>query len=196
MSTSTLHPRTDSYTDSEGKDHKSCFKLHNGLYIIADQEEWSKRCGKFRDRVLHHLTTIPSKEMTLEQLFYDGYNGGSRTVPNQGPTNDKDVSMERPMNDPSAHEDPLDLEPTSRERFGNGRNGPALGHRCRLLHRPLDVPQMERPTKRKEGPAKENKDRKRLIHPADKMGAVGVRALRTCVQVVRVGVQLEVHAVD
>jgi hypothetical protein len=64
----------DAYTDAQGKKHPSCFGRDKaGKMTVTDEEEWRARVGLFIDRVRHHLTNVPEREVTVEHLYYDGF---------------------------------------------------------------------------------------------------------------------------
>ena len=65
----------DGYKDSHGKRQPSCFKFHQRLSvpIIIDKVVWSNRLQVLKDRIMHHLPNVPSSEVTVEHLFYNGF---------------------------------------------------------------------------------------------------------------------------
>jgi len=65
----------DAYTDCHGVRHPSCFKYHrtSGVPIIRDVKVWEKRLQVLKERLLHHVNTVPDREVTVEHLFYDGF---------------------------------------------------------------------------------------------------------------------------
>lgn len=65
----------DGYKDSQGTKHPSCFKFHKTLCvpIIVDKAVWSHRLELLKTRIMHHLSYVPSSEVTIENLFYDGF---------------------------------------------------------------------------------------------------------------------------
>ena len=67
----------DSYVDAKAIRQASCFKYHDRLHVpfvpSEFQETWQNRLDMLKQRLLHHISTIPAKEVTVEHLFYDGY---------------------------------------------------------------------------------------------------------------------------
>ncbi len=65
----------DGYKDSQGTKHPSCFKFHKTLCvpIIVDKAAWSNRLELLKARIMHHLSYVPNSEVTIENLFYDGF---------------------------------------------------------------------------------------------------------------------------
>jgi Holliday junction resolvasome RuvABC endonuclease subunit len=63
----------DSYIDEEDNEVKSSFKYHSSLGVpfIRDKDEWNNRLQKLKDTLDYHLHNIPTKEVTVENLFYD-----------------------------------------------------------------------------------------------------------------------------
>jgi hypothetical protein len=63
----------DSYIDEEDNEVKSSFKYHSslGVPMIRDKDEWNSRLKKLKDTLDYHLHNIPTKEVTVENLFYD-----------------------------------------------------------------------------------------------------------------------------
>jgi hypothetical protein len=63
----------DSYIDEEGNKVQSSFKYHGtlGVPIVRDKDEWNSRLHKLKDTLDFHLHNIPSKEVTIVNLFYD-----------------------------------------------------------------------------------------------------------------------------
>ncbi len=52
----------------------SCFKRGtDGRILIANEKEWSKRLDVFLERFRFHLDNIPTMELTVEHLYYDGF---------------------------------------------------------------------------------------------------------------------------
>jgi len=64
----------DAYIDASGKQIASCFgKTKAGNIIIRDSAAWEARVNVFLERVRYHLKNIPTKEVQVEHLFFDGY---------------------------------------------------------------------------------------------------------------------------
>ena len=47
-----------------------------GVPVIRDQSMW----GNCIERLRHHLTHMPEREVTVEHMFYDGYNWESEVL--------------------------------------------------------------------------------------------------------------------
>jgi ribosomal protein L37E len=62
----------DTYTQN-GKKSLSSFKTHglNGAPIIRNKGEWNGRLDLLKNTIDKHLQTIPTKEITIENLFFD-----------------------------------------------------------------------------------------------------------------------------
>lgn len=67
----------DAYIDAKEVKQVSCFKYHKTLQVpyvpVEHKELWATRLEVLRQRLLHHISTIPEKEVTVEHLYYDGY---------------------------------------------------------------------------------------------------------------------------
>lgn len=64
----------DAYKDAYGERKPSCFELnHFGLSVIRDKTYFQERLNVLWERVLEHCTTIPGREITLEHLYYNGF---------------------------------------------------------------------------------------------------------------------------
>ena len=65
----------DGYEDARGRKHPSCFKVHKavGVPIVREAKVWADRLNVFKERLLHHVSTIPDRELTVEHLYYDGF---------------------------------------------------------------------------------------------------------------------------
>jgi hypothetical protein len=63
----------DKYIDENGETIKSCFKYHriSGVPMIENEAEWNKRLESLKSTIEKHISTIPQKEVTIEQLYYD-----------------------------------------------------------------------------------------------------------------------------
>jgi hypothetical protein len=64
----------DGYTSADGKKHPSCFKYNNlGVPVIRDQAMWEARMGTYLERLAYHLSHVPDREITIENMCYDGF---------------------------------------------------------------------------------------------------------------------------
>ena len=65
----------DSYIDSNKQKHSTCFNYHKklGVPYIVDQTKWKERLNTLKSRIEHHINSIPNDLVTIEHLFYDGY---------------------------------------------------------------------------------------------------------------------------
>ena len=64
----------DAYTDAKGVRHGSCFgRDTTGKLVITDEAEWKKRVDLFIERMRENLRTIPTREVTVEHLYYNGF---------------------------------------------------------------------------------------------------------------------------
>ncbi|GAQ90581.1 hypothetical protein KFL_006580100 [Klebsormidium nitens] len=64
----------DSFTSASGVKHPSCFKYNKtGLPVIRNQAKWEARMKVYLERLTYHLTHVPDWEVTVEHLFYDGF---------------------------------------------------------------------------------------------------------------------------
>lgn len=65
----------DGYEDWRGKKQPSCFKFHKQLCvpIIIDKHLWSNRLQVLKDRIMNHVRNVPSSEVAVEHLFYNGF---------------------------------------------------------------------------------------------------------------------------
>ena len=65
----------DSYIDSNKQKHSTCFNYHKrfGVPYIVDQTKWEDRLNTLKSRIEHHINNIPNDLVTIEHLFYDGY---------------------------------------------------------------------------------------------------------------------------
>jgi hypothetical protein len=63
----------DKYKDKNGKVVKSCFKYHKttGVCMIDDKVIWNNRLETLKETIEKNINNIPTKEVTIEQLFYD-----------------------------------------------------------------------------------------------------------------------------
>ncbi len=68
----------DAYTDHEGVRHTTCFGFdkRGGMPRVAPgkTKEWKQRLGTLLELVRACISTVPTKEVTIHHLFYDGYN--------------------------------------------------------------------------------------------------------------------------
>ncbi|GAQ90073.1 hypothetical protein KFL_005960030 [Klebsormidium nitens] len=64
----------DGFTSADGTRYPSCFK-HNkiGVPVIRDQSMWEARMSAHIERLRYHLAHVPDRELTVEQMFYDGF---------------------------------------------------------------------------------------------------------------------------
>jgi hypothetical protein len=55
------------------KNNKSdgCFKFTKENALSLNKKEWTKRIEKLSERIQYYLDNIPTKEVTIEHLFYD-----------------------------------------------------------------------------------------------------------------------------
>lgn len=63
----------DKYVDASGIPQVSCFYLDADKKLCVDEERWQDRYQMFKSRLEYWLQNIPTKEVTTEYLFYDGY---------------------------------------------------------------------------------------------------------------------------
>jgi hypothetical protein len=65
----------DDYTNTQGNKIKSCFTYKNkvGLPKIENEKLWNNRLGVLRNRIDAHISTVPEQELTIEHLYYDGF---------------------------------------------------------------------------------------------------------------------------
>jgi hypothetical protein len=65
----------DKYKDENGNTVKSCFTYHKttGVCMIDNKNKdmWKNRLETLKNAVEKNINTIPTKEVTIEQLFYD-----------------------------------------------------------------------------------------------------------------------------
>jgi hypothetical protein len=63
----------DKYIDENGKVVDSCFKYHKttGVCMIDDKVMWKNRLEALKEAIEKNINNIPTKEVTVEQLFYD-----------------------------------------------------------------------------------------------------------------------------
>ncbi len=61
----------DSYKNDKGELIQSCFKQTTKINNSPQKIEWDKRIKYLKERIDYHLTTIPTKEVTIEELFYN-----------------------------------------------------------------------------------------------------------------------------
>jgi hypothetical protein len=64
----------DQYVNNSRTKIKSCFKYHKtlGIPIVNDKNMWTYRLDCLHDHIKHNIQNIPSKEVTIVNLFYDG----------------------------------------------------------------------------------------------------------------------------
>jgi hypothetical protein len=63
----------DKYIDENGNIVKSCFKYHKttGVCMIDDKDIWNNRLEALKTMIEKYINNIPTKEVTVEHLFYD-----------------------------------------------------------------------------------------------------------------------------
>ena len=66
----------DAFVDHKQRKYPSCFKMDmkTGLLELSDKKQWMFRMNAYLDRFRYHLQTVPSMEMTVDHLFYNGFN--------------------------------------------------------------------------------------------------------------------------
>ena len=68
-----IRANPDAYWNAEKERVPSCFKYNKrGLSVPSDKQMLQERMEAVYARVLHHVTNIPDKEVTVEYLYYDG----------------------------------------------------------------------------------------------------------------------------
>ena len=60
----------DSYKDKEDNTIQGCFKKTKTIDQSLQTNEWQRRIKLLKERIDHHIKNIPTKEVTVEQLFY------------------------------------------------------------------------------------------------------------------------------
>jgi hypothetical protein len=65
----------DSYIDKKGKKNLSCFSYDKttSAPIIASESRWNNRLNILKTEIEKYINIVPKKEITIVQLFYDGY---------------------------------------------------------------------------------------------------------------------------
>jgi hypothetical protein len=63
----------DKYTNSRGEKVKGCFTFDEKNNIVVDAQEFERRFEIVTDWINKYLEEKPEKEISLEYLFYDGY---------------------------------------------------------------------------------------------------------------------------
>lgn len=67
-----IHANPDAYWNVNRERVPSCFKYNKrGLSVPRDKKALQARLEAVYDRLLHHVTTVPEKEVTVEYLYYD-----------------------------------------------------------------------------------------------------------------------------
>lgn len=63
----------DSYIDEDGNKVKSCFVIEKktGILVLDDMNEWIDRICKLKEEIEYHIENIPTKEVTIVNLFYN-----------------------------------------------------------------------------------------------------------------------------
>ena len=69
----TIRFNPDEYIDNHGIKHESTFFLNNKRVLCVDEEQWEARYLVFKDRLRYWMENVPTKEITLEYLFFNGY---------------------------------------------------------------------------------------------------------------------------
>ena len=66
----------DAFVDHKHKKYRGCFEMDmkTGLLGLSDKKQWRFRMDVYLDRFRYHLQTVPSMEMTVDHLFYNGFN--------------------------------------------------------------------------------------------------------------------------
>ena len=66
----------DSFIDKNGTKIESCFEYHKstGIPIIKNKDKWQERLQTLKNKIHYHINNIPSKEITIECLYYDHIN--------------------------------------------------------------------------------------------------------------------------
>ena len=60
----------DSYINSKNERIKGCFSKKLGF---NNKKEWTKRTSSLLKIIKKHLNTIPTKELTIEELYYNNF---------------------------------------------------------------------------------------------------------------------------
>lgn len=69
-----LRINPDSFVDSKGRRHQSCFPYHQRLGVpLVDEKRWTERLNVLKSRIGHWLSTKPTEQADEELLFYNGY---------------------------------------------------------------------------------------------------------------------------
>lgn len=65
----------DDYVNAQGAEVKSCFtyKTKNQLPMVSRKQVWEDRLNVLKSRIEMHLENVPLEEVTIEHLFYDGF---------------------------------------------------------------------------------------------------------------------------
>ena len=63
----------DKYIDANGKKIVGCFKNNNTIGIKISQKEWVRRTKILGKKIEKYMNVIPSQEVKIIQLFYDGF---------------------------------------------------------------------------------------------------------------------------
>ena len=65
----------DSYVDKNGKKHLSCFSYDITTCgpMIENEAEWNNRLFTLKKSIEKYMNIVPEKEITVEQLYYDGF---------------------------------------------------------------------------------------------------------------------------
>jgi len=58
------------FNPDKNKTSEGCFKVTKTGSLSLNKKEWNKRIKKLISRIQYHIDNIPSKEVTIEYLFY------------------------------------------------------------------------------------------------------------------------------
>ena len=63
----------DKFIDFNNKKVDSCFEYHKqtGVPIIKSKVAWKQRLNTLKDKIQYYIDNIPTKEITIEYLYYD-----------------------------------------------------------------------------------------------------------------------------
>jgi hypothetical protein len=69
-----LRMNPDKYTDDTGKRVPSCFQYNKRSGIpIPQKKAWKARLDVLTAQILHSVSSIPDKAVTINHLYYDGF---------------------------------------------------------------------------------------------------------------------------
>ena len=65
--------KDNSNNDFNNKKVDSCFEYHKqtGVPIIKSKVAWKQRLNTLKDKIQYYIDNIPTKEITIEYLYYD-----------------------------------------------------------------------------------------------------------------------------